>query len=117
MTAPLSSLKILDFSTLLPGPYATMILADLGAEVLRIEAPGRPDLVRMMPPFDSDGNSSQHAMLNRSKQSLGLNLKKEGSADIVKKLITEQGYNIVVEQFRPGVMDRLGVGYLSLIHI
>lgn len=114
MSAPLSSLKILDFSTLLPGPYATMILADLGAEVLRIEAPGRPDLVRMMPPFDADGNSSQHAMLNRSKKSLGLNLKKEGSADIVKKLISEQGYNIVVEQFRPGVMDRLGVGYESL---
>lgn len=114
MSSPLSSLKILDFSTLLPGPYATMILADLGAEVLRIEAPGRADLVRMMPPFDEDGNSSQHAMLNRSKKSLGLNLKAEGSADIVKKLISEQGYNIVLEQFRPGVMDRLGVGYETL---
>lgn len=114
MTAPLSSLKILDFSTLLPGPYATMILADLGADVLRIEAPNRPDLVRMMPPFDADGNSSQHALLNRSKKSLGLNLKAAGSAEIVKKLISEQGYNIVVEQFRPGVMDRLGVGYDTL---
>jgi len=114
MTAPLTSLKILDFSTLLPGPYATMMLADLGAEVLRIEAPGRPELTRMFPPFDADGNSSQHAMLNRSKKSLGLNLKAEGSADIVKKLITDQGYNIIIEQFRPGVMDRLGVGYETL---
>lgn len=114
MTAPLSSLKILDFSTLLPGPYATMILADLGADILRVEAPGRPDLVRMMPPFDSDGHSSQHAMLNRSKKSLGLNLKADGAVDIVKRLIVEQGYNIVVEQFRPGVMDRLGVGYEAL---
>ena len=114
MSAPLSSLKILDFSTLLPGPYATMMLADLGAEVLRIEAPNRPDLVRMMPPFDADGNSSQHALLNRSKRSLGLNLKAEGATDIVKKLVAEQGFDIVVEQFRPGVMDRLGVGYDSL---
>ncbi|MFT7584753.1 MAG: alpha-methylacyl-CoA racemase [Cellvibrionaceae bacterium] len=114
MSSPLTSLKILDFSTLLPGPYATMMLADLGAEVLRIEAPGRPELTRMFPPFDADGNSSQHAMLNRSKRSLGLNLKAEGATDIVKKLISDQGYNIVIEQFRPGVMDRLGVGYDTL---
>jgi len=53
-TLMLSSLKILDFSTLLPGPYATMTLADLGADVLRVEAPHRPDLMRAMPPFDGD---------------------------------------------------------------
>ncbi len=117
MTSPLSSLKILDFSTLLPGPYATMMLADLGAEVLRIEAPGRPDLTRMFPPFDADGNSSQHALLNRSKRSLGLNLKASGATEIVKRLITEQGFDIVVEQFRPGVMDRLGIGYAMLKEI
>ncbi|MDJ0757674.1 MAG: CaiB/BaiF CoA-transferase family protein [Ardenticatenaceae bacterium] len=114
MSAPLESLKILDFSTLLPGPYATMILADLGADILRVEAPDRPDMVRLVPPFGSDGQSAQHALLNRSKRSLGLNLKAAGAADIVKKLITEQGYDIVVEQFRPGVMTRLGVGYEAL---
>lgn len=114
MSAPLSSLKILDFSTLLPGPYATMILADLGAEVLRIEAPGRPDLVKLLPPFDQDGTAAQHALLNRSKRSLGLNLKGAGAADIVKKLVSDGGYTIIVEQFRPGVMDRLGVGYETL---
>ena len=114
MTAPLAHLKILDFSTLLPGPYATMMLADLGADILRIEAPNRPDLVRLLPPFATDGQTAQHALLNRSKRSLGLNLKSEAAAEIVQKLIVEQGYDIIVEQFRPGVMDRLGVGYEQL---
>ena len=66
MTAPLANLKILDFSTLLPGPYATMMLADLGAHVIRIEAPNRPDLTRLLPPFGTDGQSAQHALLNHS---------------------------------------------------
>jgi crotonobetainyl-CoA:carnitine CoA-transferase CaiB-like acyl-CoA transferase len=114
MTSPLNSLKILDFSTLLPGPYATMILADLGADVFRIEAPDRPDLLRLLPPYSPDGQSAQHALLNRSKRSLGLNLKTAAAPDIIKRLISQQGYNIIVEQFRPGVMDRLGVGYEQL---
>ena len=108
---PLSSLKILDFSTLLPGPFATMMLADMGAEVLRVEAPGRPDMVRLMPPFDDEGNSSWHAILNRSKRSLALDLKKPGATEVIKRLVSQGGYDIVLEQFRPGVMDRLGVGY------
>lgn len=114
MSAPLQHLNILDFSALLPGPYATMMLADLGANVLRIEAPNRPDLTRLVPPFDADGISAGQALLHRSKRSLGLNLKAPGAVDIVKKLVTEQGYDIVVEQSRPGVMTRLGVGYEAL---
>lgn len=114
MTAPLNQLKILDFSTLLPGPYATMMLADLGADIIRIEAPNRPDLTRLLPPFGEDGQSAQHATLNRGKRSLGLNLKAPAGAEIVKKLVSEQGYDIVVEQFRPGVMERLGVGFAQL---
>ena len=114
MTIPLKNLKILDFSTLLPGPYATMMLADLGADVLRIEAPNRPDLTRLLPPFDKDGISAGQGLLNRSKRSLGLNLKAAGSTEIVKKLIVDQKYDIIVEQSRPGVMDRLGVGYETL---
>ena len=74
MSVPLTSLKILDFSTLLPGPYASMMLADLGAEILRIESPTRPDLVRMLPTRVNSG-SAVHATLNRSKHSLALNLK------------------------------------------
>lgn len=113
MAGPLTSLKVLDFTTLLPGPFATMFLADLGAEVLRIEAPGRPDIVRMQPPFiGSSTISASHATLNRSKRSLCLNLKHPEGVKIVKKLV--KAYDIVVEQFRPGVMDRLGVGYESL---
>lgn len=107
----LSSLKILDFSTLLPGPFATMLMADLGAEVLRVEAPDRFDMVRSRPPFD-DGVASGHAFLNRSKRSIGLNLKSPEAIEVVHKLIAE--HDIVVEQFRPGVMKRLGLDYESL---
>ncbi|MCB8921223.1 MAG: CoA transferase [Ardenticatenaceae bacterium] len=115
MNQPLSSLKILDFSTLLPGPFATMLLADLGADVLRVEAPGRPDMVRAMPPFDGD-TSAWHAVLNRNKRSLALDLKQPGAADVVKRLVAADGggYDIVLEQFRPGVMERLGIDYATL---
>ncbi|KMQ75424.1 CaiB/BaiF CoA transferase family protein [Marinobacter subterrani] len=111
MAGPLTSLKVLDFSTLLPGPYATMLLADMGAEVLRVEAPDRVDLTRVMPPHDA-GVSTAHSFLNRGKMSIGLNLKEEGSAEKILELI--KGYDIVIEQFRPGVMDRLGIGYEAL---
>lgn len=107
----LKGLKILDFSTLLPGPYATMMLADLGAEVLRVESPTRPDLVRDGYPRDGK-DSVAHGYINRSKQSIALDLKKEESINIVKKLIEE--YDIVMEQFRPGVMERLGLSYEEL---
>ncbi len=107
----LSSLKVLDFSTLLPGPFASMMLADMGADVVHVEAPDRPDLTRMTPPLEGDV-SAAHAFLNRSKKSITLNLKAEGAADVVKRLV--QNYDIVLEQFRPGVMDRLGVGYEAL---
>jgi len=114
MAGPLSSLKVLDFSTLLPGPYATMMLADMGAEVLRIEAPDRVDLTKVMPPFDGTF-STAFSYLTRGKDTLQLNLKQEGAADKVKELIKD--YDIVVEQFRPGVMDRLGIGYETLREI
>lgn len=111
MSGPLSSLKILDFSTLLPGPYATMLLADMGAEVLRIEAPDRVDLTKVMPPFDGKF-STAFSYLTRGKETLSLNLKEDGAADRIKALVKD--YDVVVEQFRPGVMDRLGIGYETL---
>lgn len=111
LPSPLSSLHVLDFSTLLPGPFATMLLADLGADVVRIEAPERPDMARLMPPFDGDA-SAWHSLLNRNKRAIALDLKQPGAAEVVKRLV--QRYDIVVEQFRPGVMDRLGVGYEAL---
>ncbi|PID13868.1 carnitine dehydratase [Sporosarcina sp. P34] len=111
----LQGLKILDFSTLLPGPYATMMLADMGAKVIRVESPSRTDLVREMKPMDSLGKSAAHGHLNRSKKSLALNLKSPEAVEIVKELIKE--YDIVIEQFRPGVMKRFGLDYESLSQI
>jgi alpha-methylacyl-CoA racemase len=96
----LSNLKILDFSTLLPGPFATLLLADLGAEVLRVERP------------TNEKASTVNNYLNRSKKSIALDLKQEESIEIVKELIKE--YDIILEQFRPGVMKRLGLGYEEL---
>jgi crotonobetainyl-CoA:carnitine CoA-transferase CaiB-like acyl-CoA transferase len=111
MTGPLASLKILDFTTLLPGPFATMFLADLGADVIKIEAPENPDGARFVPPFDG-GLSTLHALVGRSKRTMALDLKKPGASEVIKRLV--QTHDIVVEQFRPGVMDRLGVGYQAL---
>lgn len=111
MAGPLTSLKVLDFSTLLPGPFGSMVLADLGAEVVRVESPTRPDMVRILPP-QVDGVSAAHAFLNRSKKAITLDLKRPAAVDTVKHLVST--YDIVIEQFRPGVMDRLGVGYEAL---
>ncbi len=111
MSGALASLKILDFSTLLPGPYATMMLADMGADVLRVESPTRPDLVKMLPPMDA-GISTSHAYLNRGKRSLALDLKQPQAIDVIKRLIAD--YDVLVEQFRPGVMARLGLDYDTL---
>lgn len=107
----LTGLKILDFSTLLPGPFATMLLADMGADVIKVESPDREDLIKHFSPADG-GVSAAFAHLHRSKRSLGLDLKKAGAKDIVYRLV--QDYDIVVEQFRPGVMEKLGIGYDQL---
>jgi crotonobetainyl-CoA:carnitine CoA-transferase CaiB-like acyl-CoA transferase len=113
MSGPLKGLKILDFTTLLPGPYATMTLADLGAEVLQIVSGSRPDLTAFWPPFIPGTEiSAASAWLGRGKRSMTLNLKDQRAANIVKKLIAE--YDILIEQFRPGVMERLGLGYETL---
>ena len=112
MTAPLASLKVLDFTALLPGPYATMVLADLGADVVRVESPTRPDMVRFLPPYDGDA-STWHGVLNRNKRSVALDLKRPEAAAAVRRLVAG-GYDVVIEQFRPGVMDRLGLGYEAL---
>ncbi len=113
MPGPLASLRILDFTTLLPGPFATMALADMGAAVVRVESPTRPDMVRFLPPYDGD-TSAWHGVLNRNKRSLAIDLKRPDAADVIRRLVTTGGYNIVIEQFRPGVMERLGAGYEDL---
>jgi len=120
METLLQGIKILDFTYLLPGPFATMMLCDLGAEVLRVESPTRIDLARLAPPFvDKDCKvSCMHATLNRNKKSIALDLKQKDSIEVVKRLICDKGYDVVIEQYRPGAMERLGLSYeqLSEIH-
>ena len=109
----LDDLKILDFSTLLPGPYVTLMLADMGAEVLKISSASRPDIVLDYPPFIGDtGVSASQAWLGRNKKTMFLNLKTGEGKAVVKELVKE--YDIVLEQFRPGVMEKLGLGYEDL---
>ena len=109
----LQGLKILDFSTLLPGPYATMVLADLGAEVLRVSGKDKYDLVTHWPPqIGGTDTTAAAAWLGRNKKTIWLDLKKPSAVEAVKKLVLD--YDIVLEQFRPGVMARLGLDYDSL---
>ena len=109
----LSGLKILDLTTLLPGPFATMYFSDMGASVLRIGSVARPDPIEFMPPFVGRGKrSALWAYLGRGKLSMNLNLKKPRAVEIIKKLVCE--YDIIIEQFRPGVMAKLGLGYEDL---
>lgn len=112
----LKDLVILDLSRVLAGPYCTMMLADLGAEVIKIELPGIGDDTRAYPPFrtNRDGvrESLYFANINRNKKGITLNLKKPEGKELFRKLV--QKADIVVENYRPGVMDRLGLGYEEL---
>lgn len=109
----LRNLKVLDFTTLLPGPYATLMLADFGADVIKISSPSKPDLVLEYAPFiEGTDIAANEVWLGRNKRNIFLNLKSPEAIKIVKELVKE--YDIVVEQFRPGVMDRLGLGYEDL---
>ena len=111
MSQPLKGLRVLDFSTLLPGPLASLILAEAGAEVIKIERPGRGDEMRSyVPRFGED--SVNFALLNRGKRSVAIDLKAAGAVDRLAPLIASA--DVVLEQFRPGVMDRLGLGYGAL---
>jgi alpha-methylacyl-CoA racemase len=104
---PLSGVLVLDFTTLLPGPLATLMLAEAGAGVIKIERPGGEDLRRYEPRFD--GESAMFTLLNRGKQSLVADLKQAADRDRLMPLIKRA--DVLVEQFRPGVMARLGLGY------
>lgn len=104
---PLSGLLVLDFSTLLPGPLAALMLAESGAEVIKIERPGGEDM-RRFPPL-VDGESAVYALLNRGKSVLTLDLRNETDRTKLAPLIARA--DILIEQFRPGVMARLGLGY------
>ena len=107
---PLTGLRVLDLSRLLPGGYCTLVLADLGADVIKVEEPGRGDTLRAWPPPASNGISGPYLALNRGKRSLTCNLKNPDGREVLRDLV--RSADVLVESFRAGVMDRLGTGYL-----
>jgi alpha-methylacyl-CoA racemase len=112
----LAGLKVLDLSRLLPGGFCSLLLADFGAEVLKVEDTGMGDYVRWSPPYhegaDDSAKSALFLALNRGKRSIRLNLKEEGGREVLLRLVRE--HDVLLESFRPGVMDRLGVGWARL---
>src|SRR5215472_12667063 len=112
MTQPLSGIRILDLSRLLPGAYASQMLADFGADVIKIEEPGSGDYGRFMPPHGAAGMSLYFLATNRNKRSMTLNLKSSAGREIFLRLVRQA--DVILESFRPGVMERLGLGYRQL---
>jgi formyl-CoA transferase/CoA:oxalate CoA-transferase len=108
---PLKGLRVIDLSRVLAGPYCSMTLSDLGAEIIKVEMPGIGDDTREFPPF-INGVSSYFMSVNRGKKSITLDLKSEEGKEVLYKLIS--GSDILLENFRPGVTTRLGVDYDTL---
>jgi CoA:oxalate CoA-transferase len=111
MSGPLRGVRVLDLTRVLAGPYATMLLADLGAEVVKVEEPGVGDEARRVGPF-LDGVSAYFVSINRGKRGLTLNLKVEAGCRLFLDLVRQA--DILVENYRPGVMGRLGLDYERL---
>ena len=109
---PLTGLRVLDLSRLLPGGQCTLMLADMGADVVKVEEPGRGDYIRLASPFDARGVSPLHLCYNRNKRSLALDLKTGAGAAALLRMAKEA--DALVDGFRPGVMERLGLGYERL---
>lgn len=109
MTSPLSHVRVLDLSRLYPGAFCTQLLADLGADVLKVEAPRFGDGMRMS---YGAGTAPSHVALNRGKRSLTLDLKKPQAADVLRRLVA--GVDVVVESHRPGALDQMGIGFAAL---
>ncbi len=108
---PLAGIRLLDLTRLLPGPFATLVLADLGADVVRVEDPAGGDWLRALPPVEGEQSPAFHA-LNRNKRSLALDLRAPAGAAVFRRLA--RSADAVIESFRPGVMERLGLGFEAL---
>jgi crotonobetainyl-CoA:carnitine CoA-transferase CaiB-like acyl-CoA transferase len=111
---PLSGVRVIDLTRVLAGPFATQILGDLGADVIKVEPPDRGDDTRNFPPHHN-GESHYFISVNRSKRSIVVDLRQEAGKDVLRRLAA--GADVLVENYRPGVMDRLGVGYEALAAI
>ena len=114
MENSLSGIKILDMTRVLAGPYCTMVLADLGADVVKIESPGTGDDSRQFGPY-IQGESAYFMSINRNKRSMTLNLKSPEGKNIFLEMI--KSFDVLVENFRPGTMEKLGFGYETLKEI
>ncbi len=116
MALPLEGIRILDLSRLLPGGFCSLLLADFGAEVVKVEDLGMGDYVRWSPPYyegaDDSAKGALFLALNRNKTSVRINLKEEAGRDVLLRLVEQA--DVVLESFRPGVLDRLGVGYEAM---
>lgn len=108
-TGSLEGIRILDFTQVLSGPFTTMLLGDLGAEVIKVEMPGIGDSLRASGPPFQKGESAYFFCCNRNKKSISVDLKKKEGVELIRRLIKD--FDVLVENFRPGVMDRLGLGY------
>lgn len=109
---PLSGVKVLDFTSNLPGPYCSMLMADMGAEVIKVENPAGGDPARSFLQKDPENDSPYFLSINRSKKSLALNLKDPAAIKIIERL-TAAGHDIWLDGFRPGFMAKMGLGYQS----
>ena len=109
----LAGIRVLDLSRVVAGPYCTMVLGDLGAEVVKVERPGRGDDLRAWgPPFTPDGESAYFLSVNRNKRSITLNLKHAEGQRIFKQLARDS--DVLIENYKPGTLDALGLGYAQL---
>ena len=111
LAAALRGVRVLDLSRLLPGPFLTMVLADMGADVIKVEDPRVGDYLRAFPPAKG-GVSGRYLAVNRGKRSIAIDLKAPAGRDAFLRLAERA--DVVVESFRPGVMDKLGLGYAAL---
>ena len=106
---PLEEIRVLDLSRVLAAPFCTMILGDLGADIIKVERPGRGDDTRAWDPPSMGGESAYFLCINRNKRSITVNLKSEGGKEIIRRLA--EHCDVLMENFRPGVLDSLGLGY------
>ena len=112
---PLTSIRVLDLSRIIAGPNCTMQLADLGAEVIKVERPGHGDETRNMRPPDANGEAHFYLAYNRNKKSIAIDMQSDAGRDLINQLAAKS--DVMIENFRPGVVKRLGIDYEAMKQI
>ena len=105
---PLAGIKVVDLSVMISGPLAAMMLADQGADVIKVESPGIGDMMRFLG-SQKNGMTGIFALNNRGKRSIGINLKSDGGRDVLRRLVSDA--DVVIQNYRPGALEKLGFGY------